>query len=156
MSVSLLPVRRRAVLTRRIRLLVAATITYNVAEAAVAVTAGAAASSTALIGFAFVERLITGYRVVNSSHLLVQARELSHHLGFGWSVSQCRLIGRDRAARIVGRQPNLREIPLGNPRGGVCGHRFIQGLRRMREIFRLEVRLTEQIEQLCVVGIVLE
>jgi divalent metal cation (Fe/Co/Zn/Cd) transporter len=45
------PLTRRAVLTRRIRLLVAATITYNVVEAAVAITAGAAASSTALIGF---------------------------------------------------------------------------------------------------------
>ncbi|KIH99822.1 cobalt transporter [Streptomonospora alba] len=42
---------RRAALTRRIRLLVAATIAYNVVEAVVAITAGAAASSTALIGF---------------------------------------------------------------------------------------------------------
>ncbi|WP_306747989.1 cation transporter [Saccharothrix yanglingensis] len=43
--------RRRAVLTRRVRLLVAATITYNVIEAVVAITAGTIASSTALIGF---------------------------------------------------------------------------------------------------------
>lgn len=42
---------RRAVLTRRVRLLVAATITYNVIEAIVAITAGTIASSTALIGF---------------------------------------------------------------------------------------------------------
>ncbi|MGO4753101.1 cation transporter, partial [Streptomyces sp. 2MCAF27] len=42
---------RRDALTRRIRLLVAATITYNVIEAGVALTAGALASSTALIGF---------------------------------------------------------------------------------------------------------
>jgi divalent metal cation (Fe/Co/Zn/Cd) transporter len=42
---------RRDVLTRRIRLLVAATITYNVIEAAVALTAGTIASSSALIGF---------------------------------------------------------------------------------------------------------
>lgn len=42
---------RRAVLTRRVRLLVAATITYNVVEAAVALTAGTVASSSALIGF---------------------------------------------------------------------------------------------------------
>ncbi|MDR7300415.1 cation transporter [Haloactinomyces albus] len=42
---------RRAVLSRRIRLLVAATITYNVIEAIVALSAGMAASSTALIGF---------------------------------------------------------------------------------------------------------
>ncbi|MFB9907799.1 cation transporter [Allokutzneria oryzae] len=43
--------RRRAVLTRRVRLLVAATITYNVIEAIVALAAGTIASSTALIGF---------------------------------------------------------------------------------------------------------
>lgn len=45
------PERRRAVLRRRIRLLVAATISYNVVEAVIAIAAGAAASSTALIGF---------------------------------------------------------------------------------------------------------
>jgi divalent metal cation (Fe/Co/Zn/Cd) transporter len=39
------------VLRRRIRLLVAATITYNVIEAIVAITAGTIASSIALIGF---------------------------------------------------------------------------------------------------------
>ncbi|MFF0584354.1 cation transporter [Streptomyces sp. NPDC003781] len=42
---------RRDALTRRIRLLVAATITYNVIEAIVAITAGTVASSTALVGF---------------------------------------------------------------------------------------------------------
>ncbi|MCD5344063.1 cation transporter [Arthrobacter sp. AK04] len=42
---------REAVLTRRIRLLVAATISYNVIEAVVAISAGTIASSTALIGF---------------------------------------------------------------------------------------------------------
>src|SRR5262245_7789449 len=44
-------VARRLVLTRRIRLLVAATITYNIVEAIIAIVAGRAASSTALIGF---------------------------------------------------------------------------------------------------------
>jgi len=42
---------RRQVLTRRIRLLVATTISYNVIEAAIALAAGTLASSTALIGF---------------------------------------------------------------------------------------------------------
>lgn len=46
-----LDVGRRAVLSRRVRLLVAATISYNVIEAVVAISAGAVASSTALIGF---------------------------------------------------------------------------------------------------------
>lgn len=42
---------RRAVLSRRIRWFVAATIGYNVIEAVVAITAGTMASSAALIGF---------------------------------------------------------------------------------------------------------
>ncbi|KZE92685.1 Zinc transporter ZitB [Agromyces sp. NDB4Y10] len=42
---------RRATLHRRVRLIVAFTITYNVIEGVIAVSAGAAASSAALIGF---------------------------------------------------------------------------------------------------------
>ncbi len=42
---------RRGVLRRRVRLVVAATITYNIIEAVIAVVAGSAASSAALIGF---------------------------------------------------------------------------------------------------------
>jgi divalent metal cation (Fe/Co/Zn/Cd) transporter len=42
---------RQAVLARRIRLLVATTITYNVVEAVVALVAGTVASSIALVGF---------------------------------------------------------------------------------------------------------
>jgi divalent metal cation (Fe/Co/Zn/Cd) transporter len=42
---------RRAILNNRVRLLVGATITYNVIEAGVALVAGTVASSAALIGF---------------------------------------------------------------------------------------------------------
>lgn len=42
---------RRALLHRRVRWIVAATITYNVVEAVIALTAGTIASSAALIGF---------------------------------------------------------------------------------------------------------
>ena len=42
---------RQSMLIRRVRLLVAATISYNVIEAIVAITAGMMASSAALIGF---------------------------------------------------------------------------------------------------------
>ncbi|MEO5778582.1 cation transporter [Arthrobacter sp. PAMC25284] len=42
---------RQSILARRIRLLVAATIAYNVVEAVVAIGAGTVASSSALIGF---------------------------------------------------------------------------------------------------------
>jgi len=45
------PALRREVLARRIRLLVAATITYNVIEAVVALAEGTRVSSSALIGF---------------------------------------------------------------------------------------------------------
>ncbi|WP_376766000.1 cation transporter [Amycolatopsis pithecellobii] len=48
---ALVDAQRRAVLSHRVRLLVAATITYNVIEAIVAISAGSVASSTALIGF---------------------------------------------------------------------------------------------------------
>lgn len=44
-------VERRRVLSRRIRLFAAATITYNIVEAVVALWAGGAADSSALIGF---------------------------------------------------------------------------------------------------------
>jgi divalent metal cation (Fe/Co/Zn/Cd) transporter len=50
-SAPLVPLDRREVLRRRIRFLVAATITYNAVEAIVAITAGTVASSIALIGF---------------------------------------------------------------------------------------------------------
>lgn len=50
-SVSTVAPDRQAVLSRRVRLLAAATITYNVVEAVVALSAGTIASSTALIGF---------------------------------------------------------------------------------------------------------
>jgi divalent metal cation (Fe/Co/Zn/Cd) transporter len=45
------PETRRDVLTRHIRLLVAATITYNVVEAVIALAEGTRVSSSALIGF---------------------------------------------------------------------------------------------------------
>lgn len=51
MKVSDFGTERRTVLRRRVRLLVAATIAYNVVEAVVALVAGTAAGSVALIGF---------------------------------------------------------------------------------------------------------
>ncbi len=48
---AILPPHRKALLSRRIRWFVAATITYNVIEAAIALTEGTRVSSTALIGF---------------------------------------------------------------------------------------------------------
>jgi divalent metal cation (Fe/Co/Zn/Cd) transporter len=44
---------RRDVLTRRVRLLVGATIAYNIIESVVAITAGTSASSSSLLGFGF-------------------------------------------------------------------------------------------------------
>ncbi len=48
---TLLPPSRRAALVRRARLLAAASVAYNVAEAVVAITSGRVADSTALVGF---------------------------------------------------------------------------------------------------------
>ena len=48
---AVVPADRQAVLRRRVRWLVAATITYNAVEAVVALVAGTIASSVALIGF---------------------------------------------------------------------------------------------------------
>ncbi|GII58604.1 hypothetical protein Pth03_69930 [Planotetraspora thailandica] len=76
---------RRAALARRIRLLVAATITYNVAEAAVALTAGTAASSAALVGFG-----------------LDSAIEVASALAVAWQFSGADHERRERAAlRII-------------------------------------------------------
>jgi divalent metal cation (Fe/Co/Zn/Cd) transporter len=48
---NLVAAERRTVLSRRVRLLVSMTITYNIVEAVIAISAGAMASSAALIGF---------------------------------------------------------------------------------------------------------
>jgi divalent metal cation (Fe/Co/Zn/Cd) transporter len=49
--VTILPPERRKRLHRRVRFIVGFTIAYNILEAIIAITAGALASSTALIGF---------------------------------------------------------------------------------------------------------
>ncbi|MEY9834882.1 cation transporter [Streptacidiphilus sp. EB103A] len=67
---------RRDTLTRRIRLLVAATITYNVAEAVVAITAGTHASSTALVGFG----LDSVIEVSSAAAVAWQFSATDHHL----------------------------------------------------------------------------
>ncbi|MFD9716139.1 cation transporter [Streptomyces sp. NPDC059076] len=81
---------RRDVLARRIRLLVAATITYNVIEAAVAITAGTLASSTALIGFG-----------------LDSVIEVSSATAVAWQFS-----ARDHAVREAREQRTLRIIAV--------------------------------------------
>ncbi|MFL6115217.1 MAG: cation transporter [Catenulispora sp.] len=79
---------RRDQLARRIRLLVAATITYNAVEAAVAITAGTVASSTALIGFG-----------------LDSIIEVSSAAAVAWQFST-----RDHAARDARERTTLRII----------------------------------------------
>ncbi|GAA4776201.1 cation transporter [Streptomyces sanyensis] len=80
LSPGLSPAHRDA-LARRIRLLVAATIAYNAVEATVALTAGAIASSTALIGFGL-DSLVevssaaaVAWQFSARDHALRQARE---------------------------------------------------------------------------------
>ena len=81
---------RREALTKRVRLLVAATITYNVIEAIVAITAGAIASSTALIGFG-----------------LDSIVEVSSAAAVAWQFS-----ARDHAVREAREQATLRVIAV--------------------------------------------
>ncbi|WP_328834797.1 cation transporter [Streptomyces europaeiscabiei] len=81
---------RREALAKRIRLLVAATITYNVIEAIVAITAGTIASSTALIGFG-----------------LDSIIEVSSAAAVAWQFS-----ARDHAVREAREQRTLRIIAL--------------------------------------------
>jgi divalent metal cation (Fe/Co/Zn/Cd) transporter len=75
---------------RRIRLLVAATITYNVIEGVVAVTAGALASSTALVGFG-----------------LDSVIEVFSAAAVAWQFS-----ARDQAVREAREKPTLRIIAV--------------------------------------------
>ncbi|GAA1238642.1 cation transporter [Streptomyces aureus] len=81
---------RREQLTRRIRLLVVATITYNVIEAVIALTVGATASSSALIGFG-----------------LDSVIEVSSAAAVAWQFS-----ARDHAVREAREQRTLRIISL--------------------------------------------
>ncbi|MFC8866613.1 cation transporter [Streptomyces sp. NPDC057148] len=81
---------RREVLARRVRLLVAATIAYNVIEAIVAITAGAIASSSALIGFG-----------------LDSIIEVSSAAAVAWQFS-----ARDHAVREAREQTTLRIIAV--------------------------------------------
>ena len=77
---------REAVLRRRVRRLVAATITYNVVEAVVAITAGVGASSVALIGFG-----------------LDSTIEVASAAAVAWQFSAVRPQERERTAlRIIG------------------------------------------------------
>lgn len=82
--------RRRETLTRRIRLIVAGTIAYNLVEAAVAITAGSLASSAALVGFGL-DSLV----------------EVSSALAVAWQFS-----ARDAAVRQSRERRALRVIAL--------------------------------------------
>jgi divalent metal cation (Fe/Co/Zn/Cd) transporter len=81
---------RRDLLARRIRLLVAATITWNVAEAAVAIIAGTMSSSAALVGFG-----------------LDSVVEVTSAAAVAWQFS-----ARDHAVREAREKATLRVIAL--------------------------------------------
>lgn len=81
---------RREALTRRIRFLVAGTITYNVIEAVVAITAGTVASSIALVGFG-----------------LDSVIEVSSATAVTWQFS-----ARDHAAREAREKTTLRIVAI--------------------------------------------
>ena len=77
---------RRATLQRRIRLLVGATITYNVIEAVVALAEGTRVSSSALIGFGLDSAI--GYTLplraeVSVAHGFQERGDTLYYLRFG-------------------------------------------------------------------------
>ena len=96
---------RRDALARRIRLLVAATITYNVIEAIVAITAGTIASSTALIGFGLDSVIevssaaAVAWQFSARDHAVREAREKTH------AADHRRLLLRARRVRHRRRRP---------------------------------------------------
>ena len=65
---------RRAALARRIRLLVAATIAYNVVEATIALAEGTRVSSAALIGFGLDSVVEISYRSIHGLARTIQSR----------------------------------------------------------------------------------
>jgi divalent metal cation (Fe/Co/Zn/Cd) transporter len=71
---------RRAVLSRRIRLFAAATISYNVIEAVVALWAGGVADSSALIGFGLDSVIEVGSAVALSWQFAARDPERREHL----------------------------------------------------------------------------
>ena len=71
---------RRAVLSRRIRLFAAATITYNLIEAAVALWAGGVADSSALIGFGLDSLIEVASAVALSWQFAAKDPERREHL----------------------------------------------------------------------------
>ncbi|MPY61505.1 cation transporter [Streptomyces spongiae] len=98
---------RRDALTRRIRLLVAATITYNVIEAVVAITAGTLASSTALVGFG-----------------LDSVIEVSSAAAVAWQFS-----AREHAVREAREKTTLRIIALSF--FGLAGYVTVDAIRAL-------------------------
>ena len=78
---------RRAVLSRRIRLLAAATISYNVIEAVVALWAGGVADSSALIGFGLDSVIEVASAVALSWQFSAKDPERREHLPCGSSRS---------------------------------------------------------------------
>jgi divalent metal cation (Fe/Co/Zn/Cd) transporter len=79
MSITL-DVRRRSLLTRRIRLFAALTISYNLVEAAVALWAGSEADSAALIGFGLDSLIEVASAVALSWQFAAKDPERREHL----------------------------------------------------------------------------
>jgi divalent metal cation (Fe/Co/Zn/Cd) transporter len=109
---------RREALARRIRLLVAATITYNVIEAVVAVTAGTAASSTALVGFGLDSVIevssaaAVAWQFSAREHAVRQAREKTTLRIIALSfLALAAYVGVDAARALAGSGAAERSVP---------------------------------------------
>src|SRR6476660_3272637 len=101
---------RRATLQRRIRLLVGATITYNVIEAVVALAEGTRVSSSALIGFG-----------------LDSVVEISSAAAVAWQFSATDPETREKAALRFHRDVLLRACRICRRRRGALASRLRRG-----------------------------
>lgn len=109
---------RREALSRRIRMLVAATITYNVIEAAVAITAGSRASSTALIGFGLDSVIevssaaAVAWQFSAREHSVRQAREMRALRIIAYSFfALAAYVAADAARALLGTSDADRSVP---------------------------------------------
>ncbi|MDT0347588.1 cation transporter [Streptomyces litchfieldiae] len=109
---------RRVALARRIRLLVVATIAYNVVEAIVAITAGTVASSTALIGFGLdsvvevASATAVAWQFAARDHAVREARERTALMIIAVSFfALAAWVGLDAARALAGAGEAERSVP---------------------------------------------
>jgi divalent metal cation (Fe/Co/Zn/Cd) transporter len=115
---AVLPADERARLGRRARLLAGASLTYNVAEAVVAITAGLAAGSIALIGFGLdsvIEVSSAAIILWQFAHRLPESRERQAQrlMAVAFGLLAAYVAVESVRALLVGAQPDASPVGIG-------------------------------------------